>query len=156
MPATRKRQQLSNHFAKVRTMSSIHDSTTNVHIEAIGEQRQNTTHGEQPGLQPGWPTDQPGHQHDAGGGRAGDGQQHDNPTEPNGEQPAENGPQNAGVSMLGLPLIVEVQGQSRQVTPAELQSEECRRQRRDELQALGGQPIFDLQHLLDWSDGDRW
>jgi hypothetical protein len=58
--------------------------------------------------------------------------------------------------MVGPPVIVVVRGQQRSIVPAQLQVEEYRQQLTEELRAAAGHVVFDLQHLLDWSDTDRW
>ena len=42
------------------------------------------------------------------------------------------------------------------VVPAALQTEEYPQQLCEQIRAAGGAPIFDLRHVLDWSDGERW
>jgi hypothetical protein len=58
--------------------------------------------------------------------------------------------------MIGLPLIMELQDEPQEIIPAALQNEEYVEQIREQIQAAGEPPVFDLRHLLDWSEGDRW
>ena len=61
--------------------SNIPESMAEVNAGAVGEQRQNTAHGEQSGMQPGWPVERPNRQRDADGNSAGNGRE-SQPTSP--------------------------------------------------------------------------
>ena len=58
--------------------------------------------------------------------------------------------------IAGTPLIMDLHGQIETVMPAALQMEQYTQQLREQIRAAGGAPIFDLRHLLAWSDGERW
>ena len=70
---------------------------------------------------------------------------------------SDNPPQDAPPApIVGTPLIMDLHGQIETVMPAALQMEQYTQQLREQIRAAGGAPIFDLRHLLAWSDGERW
>lgn len=82
----------------------------------------------------------------------------DNSTEPQAADDGrdDRGRQPAASCIPGLPLIVEIGGEVRPIVPAMLRAEEYMRQLQDNVQAAADPPLFDLRHLLEWCDADRW
>ncbi|MGA2619866.1 MAG: DUF927 domain-containing protein [Thermoguttaceae bacterium] len=66
-----------------------------------------------------------------------------------------NAQEEGPLASTGAPLILEYEGRTQQVLPATLVSDEYCQQLRDQIRA-GEDPLFDIRHLLDWADSERW
>ena len=58
--------------------------------------------------------------------------------------------------IAGTPLFIELEGQLQAIAPAALQNDDHVQQLREQIQAAQVTPLFDLRHMLAWTDGERW